>query len=120
MICRSDDPILRQLQDDLARLARVQALPEDERAKWTAGIAKLERRIEEERAACGITLEYFGRRYYAALDGLQHGMYGDKDLVWLCELSIEASRAYTAADPERLESAFERMDKQARKLRAVG
>lgn len=117
MTCRSDDPVLLSLHEDLARLARVQALPETERMKWAAGIEKLERRIEEERAACGIDITYFSDRYYSAMAGIQRGMYNDNDLQALCEISIEASAAYISADPQRLDVAFSKLDKYADTLR---
>lgn len=50
---------LEALQTDCARYLRICALPEEQQAPYRDGIMKLERRIEDLRKACGLTLDRF-------------------------------------------------------------
>lgn len=53
----------KTLKSDCERLLRVEALAPEEKTKYAGGIAKLEKRIEELRAALSFTLDDFARMY---------------------------------------------------------
>lgn len=92
--------IAETLRDDVARLDQVLALPECERARWAAGIAKLEQRIEEKRKACGLDIDTIAAQVYRAFDrgiGLQRAT----------EALARIDAAYRGCDIDSLAGALE-------------
>lgn len=89
------------LREDIARLNRALALPDGERVKWAAGIAKLEQRIEEERRACGMDLHTIGAMICEAIEGA-----AGRDVEALTAAFDQVDEAYRVGDTDAMERAM--------------
>lgn len=99
-----DSALHDELKSECARLARIRELPEERQAPYQAGILKLERRIEELRAACDMTLDHFARQF--AFDVMQARLSPDEalkvdyDALW--DYTYMASEAWKRGDIDAL------------------
>lgn len=121
MSCHSDpdyDPRVGEaLKADLARLSRALAAPAGEQEKYAAGIIRLQQRIEQERIACGVTLERLCKWSDAAIHGLHRPQYNDGDVDMLYAILGRAAAGYEAGDRAAMDAALDDMDAYAEAIR---
>ncbi len=105
-----DRSIEEELKRECARLLRITALPDAERAPYSAGIAKLERRVDELRAACGMTLEDYVSGYQRAIgfEGMTMEAREATDYSQVGELTGAAAEAWARGDRDAMLAHFER------------